>query len=153
MSYREFYENGYGVSVISSEFSYGLELAVLRGNEENAEICYDTPITDDVCGHLDSETLAEIIKDVKALPIPNHCIECDKPTFNITCDKCKEKEDHTKICDGCGETDCNGSCVIPVDEEPLSVCCSAPFTEPGWPDSDFCSKCHEHSSTWEDEDE
>ena len=93
MSYREFYENGYGVSVISSEFSYGLELAVLRGTEENAEICYDTPITNDVCGHLSSDTLADIIKDVKALPMPNHCIECDKPTFNITCDKCKEKEE------------------------------------------------------------
>ena len=92
MSHREFYENGYGVSVISSEFSYGLELAVLRGTEENAEICYDTPITDDVCGHLDSETLADIIKDVKALPMPNHCVECDKPTFNTMCDDCKEKE-------------------------------------------------------------
>ena len=40
----------------------------------------------------------------------------------------------------------------PTDEEPLSVCCSAPFTYPGWPDSDFCSECHEHASTWEDED-
>ena len=92
MSYREFYENGYGVSVISSEFSYGLELAILRGNQENAEICYDTPITNDVCGHLDSETLAEIIKDIKALPIPNHCVECDKPTFNTLCDECKEED-------------------------------------------------------------
>ena len=39
----------------------------------------------------------------------------------------------------------------PIDEEPLSVCCSAPFTYPGWPDSDFCSKCHEHAGVDEDE--
>ena len=26
------------------------------------------------------------------MPIPNHCVECDKPTMNILCDKCKEKE-------------------------------------------------------------
>ena len=25
-------------------------------------------------------------------PIPNHCIECDKPTMDTLCDKCKEKE-------------------------------------------------------------
>ena len=129
MSYTEFYENGYGVSIISSEFSYGLELAVLRGNSENAEICYDTPITGDVCGHLDTETLADIIKDVKALPIPNHCVECDKPTFNTMCDKCKEND----------------------DEEPVSDCCSAHFTYPGWPDSDMCSKCFEHAGINEDE--
>ena len=43
--------------------------------------------------------------------------------------------------------------VIVEDEEPLSNCCIAPFTYPGWPDSDFCSECHEHASTWEDEDE
>ena len=92
MSYTEFYKNGYGVSVISSKFSYGLELAVLIGDKENAEICYDTPITDDVCGHLTPELLVEIIKDVKALPIPNHCVECDKPTFDTMCDDCKEKE-------------------------------------------------------------
>ena len=26
------------------------------------------------------------------MPIPNHCIECDKPTMDILCDKCKEEK-------------------------------------------------------------
>ena len=25
-------------------------------------------------------------------PLPNHCIECDKPTTDTLCDRCKEKE-------------------------------------------------------------
>ena len=62
-----------------------------------------------------------------------------------------EKEDDIKICDECGEADCNGSCVIPIDEDPLSVCCSAPFTYPGWPDSDICGECFEHAGVNEDE--
>ena len=37
------------------------------------------------------------------------------------------------------------------DEEPMSNCCTAPFTHPGWPDSDFCSQCHEHAGIGEDE--
>ena len=68
MSHTEFYPNGYGVSVICNEYSYGLELAVLKGTEESAEICYDTPITDDVCGHLTLDQLNEIKEQVKALP-------------------------------------------------------------------------------------
>ena len=24
-------------------------------------------------------------------PLPNHCIECDIPTMDTLCDKCKEK--------------------------------------------------------------
>jgi len=39
----------------------------------------------------------------------------------------------------------------PVDEDPMSNCCDAPFTYPGWPDSDFCSECHEHAGIDEDE--
>ena len=38
-----------------------------------------------------------------------------------------------------------------LDEEPLTNCCCAPFTYPGYPDSDFCSKCHEHAGIDEDE--
>ena len=67
------------------------------------------------------------------MPMPNHCVECDKPlpkeSVGIECHVCKEKE----------------------DQEPLSNCCTAPFTEPGWPDSDFCSECHEHAGIDEDE--
>ena len=33
-----------------------------------------------------------------------------------------------------------------------SECCYAPFTHPGWPDSDMCSACFEHSGAIEDDD-
>ena len=68
MTHREFFPNGYGVSIISHEFSYGLELAVLKGDADEAEICYDTPITNDVIGYCTAEQLVEIVKNVKALP-------------------------------------------------------------------------------------
>ena len=88
------------------------------------------------------------------MPMPNHCIECDKPlskdSVGVECHVCREKEDHTKICRWCGEADCDSSC---PDTDPLSMCCSAPFTYPGWPDSDFCSKCHEHSGIDDEDDD
>ena len=64
-------------------------------------------------------------------PIPNHCVECDKPTMNTLCNECMAKED-------------DGS---------VSNCCTAPFTYPGWPDSDICSACYEHADIWKEEDE
>jgi len=69
-------------------------------------------------------------------PIPNHCIECDKPTVNILCNKCKEKDMEK-----------------PIKEDPMSNCCSAAFTYPGYPESDICSKCKEHASIWEEDTE
>ena len=61
------FDNGYGVSVI--EHGYGgdvglKELAVLH----SGEICYDTPITDDVLGYLTDTEVMEIIEQVKQLP-------------------------------------------------------------------------------------
>ena len=67
-SHREFYPNGYGVSLICHDTSYGLELAVLKGNSDSSEICYDTPITDDVLGHLTINDVSMICEKVKALP-------------------------------------------------------------------------------------
>ena len=37
----------------------------------------------------------------------------------------------------------------PIDEDYISNCCTAPFTYPGWPDSDLCSKCFEHADIGE----
>ncbi|MBM37959.1 MAG: hypothetical protein CMO97_02685 [Woeseia sp.] len=47
------FANGYGASVINSDTSYGTanqwEIAVL---DNQGDLCYDTPITEDVLGHL-----------------------------------------------------------------------------------------------------
>ena len=79
MQRKEYFENGYGVSVIDTDFSYGLELAVFiwtgswdsKKNEpkeiKSSKICYDTPITDDVLGHLSFKRLNEAIEKVKKL--------------------------------------------------------------------------------------
>tara|TARA_Y100000310_G_scaffold280361_1_gene300047 strand:+ start:3192 stop:3446 length:255 start_codon:yes stop_codon:yes gene_type:complete len=41
----------------------------------------------------------------------------------------------------------------PVDEYPMSNCCTAPFGYPGYPDNDICSACGEHADIGEvDED-
>ena len=76
-------------------------------------------------------------------PLPNHCVECDKPTMETLCNECMDKE---------GEPE-SSEAERPVDEEIMSNCCSAPFTYPGWPDSDVCSECLEHADSWDEEDE
>ena len=63
------FENGYGVSVIFGGGAYGsgsqpYELAVL---DENG-LCYDTPITDDVLGHLSPADVTKHMASVQALP-------------------------------------------------------------------------------------
>ena len=38
------------------------------------------------------------------------------------------------------------------EPDAVSNCCTAPFTYPGWPDSDMCSKCYEHADVGEEYD-
>ena len=76
---KEFYNNGYGVSVISNEFSYGgreglFELAILIGDEDCSSISYDTPITNDVLGYLTPVDVENITKQVKDLPMTLNAI-------------------------------------------------------------------------------
>ena len=69
--YYQFFDNGYGVSVVNIEsdiIGNNLELAVLKGNFYDWEICYDTPITGDVVKNLTEKELIKTINDVKSLP-------------------------------------------------------------------------------------
>jgi hypothetical protein len=74
---RHFFPNGYGVSVVRFKTPFGsgsygadeglYELAVLKGIEENWEICYDTPIAEDVLGYLTEEDITNLLSQVKSL--------------------------------------------------------------------------------------
>ena len=62
---RVTFPNGYGASIINHDGSYGLEMAVLW----NDELCYSTPITDDVLGHLTQEELEMYLQLVMDLEV------------------------------------------------------------------------------------
>lgn len=69
---KHIFPNGYGVSVVRFPGSYGYqddlyEVAIIQGTEEDFELCYDTPITDDVLGHLDEIDIENILEEVQAL--------------------------------------------------------------------------------------
>jgi hypothetical protein len=70
------FDNGYGISVINGtnayvRGSYEWEIAVLK----NGNLCYDTPITDDVIGHQTADEVTEIMKQIQELP------QAEKPTI------------------------------------------------------------------------
>ncbi len=79
-----FFKNGYGVSVVRFElvgglggfgFGYGSytsnesewELAVLFGNKDSWDLTYNTPITEDVMGHLSENEVSEVMLKVQEL--------------------------------------------------------------------------------------
>jgi hypothetical protein len=71
---KHFFPNGYGVSVVRFPGSYGFqddlyEVAILKvtDDEDGFELCYDTPITEDVLGHQDETDINNILKEVQSL--------------------------------------------------------------------------------------
>ena len=62
------FDNGYGASVVKSPYTYGgdkglYELAVFK----DGDICYDTPITDDVIGYLRPEDVTDVMAKIQQL--------------------------------------------------------------------------------------
>jgi hypothetical protein len=72
---RVFFPNGYGASVVRSQYSFGgreglYELGVLKGTADgDFGLTYETPVTDDVLGYLTPEDVTRHLGEIEALPI------------------------------------------------------------------------------------
>jgi hypothetical protein len=67
------FPNNYGASVVQGPHTYGgdaglWELAVLRYEGDRWDLCYTTPITDDVLGYLDEHEVLETLIRIRNLP-------------------------------------------------------------------------------------
>ena len=66
-------DNGYGVSIVQHEYSYGgrvglWEIAVTKYDEDGEwDICYDTPITNDILGHLSESEVIDYLTQIEQL--------------------------------------------------------------------------------------
>lgn len=72
--WRYAYENGYGASVVIGDYTYGgdaglFEVAVMHPNT----LCYATPVTSDVIGHLDESAVLTILDQIRDLPTNDNC--------------------------------------------------------------------------------
>ena len=78
------FPNGYTASVIIGEYSYGgpeglYELGLMHGGH----LCYLTPVTDDVVGHLTPKQVTELLAQIEALPRNNECLHAEGQTLEI----------------------------------------------------------------------
>ena len=66
---RIIFDNGYGATIVQGPHSYGgsdglYELAVIGKNDE---ICYDTPVTEDVEGYLSEAQVTDLLIKIQQL--------------------------------------------------------------------------------------
>jgi hypothetical protein len=72
IQYLAFYPNGFGASIIKHGFSYGgknglWELAVVKGDKDEWDLCYSTRITNDVIGYLTDDDVNKLLNRIKRL--------------------------------------------------------------------------------------
>jgi len=69
--YQELYRfpNGFGASVVNHKYSYGLELAVIKWDNQTGDFTlrYDTPITGDVLRYIDEDELYSVLERIYEL--------------------------------------------------------------------------------------
>jgi hypothetical protein len=69
------FPNGYGASIIRRPGSYGAdqglyEMAVVKFHGLKYELCYDTPIADDVIGWMGPDEIRDYLERIIKLPKP-----------------------------------------------------------------------------------
>ena len=69
VGYEYQFDNGYGASVVKHDGSYGgkqglYEIAVL---DSTGDLCYSTPITDDVIGYATEDKVLDTLHRIKSL--------------------------------------------------------------------------------------
>jgi hypothetical protein len=63
------FPNGYGASVVIGPYSYGGDLGLYElGVTKHGVLCYDTPFTSDVIGHLSPDDVTEYLGKIESLP-------------------------------------------------------------------------------------
>ena len=77
------FANGYGASVVNHDHAYAgvntFEVAVTHrvgdypDPEKKSDLCYSTPITNDVFMYLKMREVADILDTIEALPANNYC--------------------------------------------------------------------------------
>ncbi|MDP9651918.1 hypothetical protein [Paraburkholderia caledonica] len=68
------FDNGFGASVVQHSFSYGSEygqweLAVIKFEDDDWHLTYDTEVTDDVIGRLDWPEVESYLDQIEALQV------------------------------------------------------------------------------------
>lgn len=67
---RIVFDNGFGASVVKTDFSYGgkdglYELAVI---DKGGEVTYSTPVSSDVVGYLSEDEVTGLLEQIQQLP-------------------------------------------------------------------------------------
>jgi hypothetical protein len=103
------FANNYGASVVKGEHTYGgeeglWELAVVTFQSDGKfNLCYATPITEDVEGHLTDDAVEELLAKIEALPVTPLANETNDKVHKEDVNGIKDTDIHRDFSDGNNE--------------------------------------------------